>query len=115
MSALQAHARVGSRGVDLALDVAAGETVAVIGPNGAGKSTLLAVLAGLLHHDGHVVLGGRTLDGRPPHDRGVALLAQDPLLFPHLTVLENAAFAPRARGVRRSAAHAAAATQLERL
>ncbi|HWU22853.1 MAG TPA: ATP-binding cassette domain-containing protein, partial [Nocardioides sp.] len=98
MSALRAQARVVSRGVDLALDVAAGETVAVVGPNGAGKSTLLAVLAGLVPPDeGHVVLGGRTLDGHPPHDRGVALLAQDPLLFPHLSVLENVAFAPRAR------------------
>ncbi|GAB4012026.1 ATP-binding cassette domain-containing protein [Nocardioides ultimimeridianus] len=116
MSGLEARAVVASRGVDLALDVAAGETVAVVGPNGAGKSTLLAVLAGLLRPDeGHVVLGGRTLDGLPPHDRGVALLAQDPLLFPHLTVLENVAFAPRARGVRRSAAHAAARAQLERL
>ncbi|GAB3862986.1 ATP-binding cassette domain-containing protein [Nocardioides maradonensis] len=116
MSGLRARAVVADRHVDLALEVAAGETVAVVGPNGAGKSTLLAVLAGLLRPDeGHVVLGGRDLDGHPPHDRGVALLAQDPLLFPHLSVLENAAFAPRARGVRRSAAHAAALTQLDRL
>ncbi len=40
----------------------------------------------------------------PPHARGVTLLAQDPLLFPHLSVLDNVAFAPRASGLSRSAA-----------
>jgi molybdate transport system ATP-binding protein len=59
------------------------------------------------------VLGGRPLDGVPPHARGVTLLAQDPLLFPHLTALENVAFAPRSRGVRRREAHAAAERHLE--
>jgi molybdopterin-binding protein len=113
---LHVRARVAARDVDLALDVAAGETVAVVGPNGAGKSTLLAVLAGLVRPDeGTVRLGGRVLDGRPPHDRGVALLAQDPLLFPHLSALENVAFAPRAQGVRRRAARAAALAHLEAL
>ncbi|MEP9381596.1 ABC transporter ATP-binding protein [Nocardioides sp. KR10-350] len=110
---LHVRAVVRQRDVDLELDVAAGETVAVLGPNGAGKSTLLAVLAGLLRPDeGTVTLGGRALDGVPPHARGVALLAQDPLLFPHLTALENVAFAPRAHGVRRQPAREAARRHL---
>ena len=102
-------ASVPERGVDVAFDVAAGETVALLGPNGAGKSTVLAVIAGLLRaQKGHVVLDGRPLtvqgheDRRevwlPPHARQVALLAQDPLLFPHLSALENVAFGPRSRG-----------------
>ena len=111
---LTVDAGLAARRVRLAVRVADGETVAVMGPNGAGKSTLFGLCAGLLRPDsGTVTLGGRVLaDARgtwvPPHRRGVALLAQEPLLFPHLTVLENVAFAPRAAGASRSVARAAA-------
>ena len=93
--------------LDAALTVAEGETVAVLGPNGAGKSTLLAAVAGLLRPgSGRIALAGRTLVDAgtwvPPHRRGISLLAQDPLLFPHLSVLDNVAFGPRSGG--RSAA-----------
>lgn len=116
MSGLHLQAVLGDRGVDVTLEVAEGETVALLGPNGAGKSSLLSVIAGLLRPDeGTVVLDGRSLDGVPPHRRGVALLAQDALLFPHLTVLENVAFAPRARGVRRRPARAAARERLRQV
>jgi molybdate transport system ATP-binding protein len=111
-------ATVAERDIDVTFTVAPGETVALLGPNGAGKSTVLAVAAGLLYPDqGRVVLDGSVLTavgdgGRrawvAPHDRKIALLAQDPLLFPHLTVQENVEFAPRSRGVRRSEAHATA-------
>ncbi|WP_138417780.1 sulfate/molybdate ABC transporter ATP-binding protein [Sinomonas gamaensis] len=103
------------RSLDAEFDVLDGETIAVLGPNGAGKSTLFGLAAGLLRPDeGRAELDGRVLfDTRtgawvPPHARGVALLAQDPLLFPHLTVLENVAFGPRAAGASRRAAKAAA-------
>ncbi|WP_115788417.1 sulfate/molybdate ABC transporter ATP-binding protein [Arthrobacter silvisoli] len=103
-------ARVHGR-LEARFTVAPGETVAVLGPNGAGKSTLLAVAAGLLKPDaGSVRLGDKVLFERdggkhgwvPPHLRGVALLAQEPLLFPHLSVLDNVAFAPRSAGQRRA-------------
>ncbi|PXY30985.1 sulfate/molybdate ABC transporter ATP-binding protein [Prauserella muralis] len=89
-------------------DVPAGTVLALLGPNGSGKSTVLGCLAGLLRPDrGAVTLGGRALTRTPrvdvpPHRRGVGLLAQDPLLFPHLSVLDNVAFAPRSRGTSRS-------------
>ena len=110
---LELDATVDERDVEVALEVADGETLAVLGPNGAGKSTLLAVIAGLLRPDrGHVRLDGRELTGDgafvPPHDRRVALLAQDPLLFPHLSVLENVAFGPRSHGAGRGPAREAA-------
>jgi molybdate transport system ATP-binding protein len=115
---LELRATVEDRDVDVAFDVADGETVAVLGPNGAGKSTVLAVAAGLLRSDrGRVVLDGRELTGAgafvPPHDRRIALLAQDPLLFPHLTVLENVAFGPRSRGGGRREARRTARRWLE--
>lgn len=108
---------VAHRDVEVAFEVAAGETVAILGPNGAGKSTTLDVLGGLLRPDsGRVVLDGEELtgDGRwvAPHARRTALLAQDPLLFPHLSVLDNVAFGPRSRGAGRAAARATAMTWL---
>ena len=58
-------AAVTDRGVEVAFDVAAGETVALLGPNGAGKSTVLSVTSGLLRPDrGRVVLDGRLLTSR---------------------------------------------------
>ena len=111
---LELSAVVDERGVDVTLDVGAGETVALLGPNGAGKSTVLSVAAGLLRPDsGRVTLDERVLTGDEvwvaPHDRHVAMLAQDPLLFPHLSVLENVAFGPRSAGQARRTAHAEAA------
>lgn len=115
---LSFQARSAARGFDVGLEIAAGETVAVLGPNGAGKSSLLGLIAGLLRPDaGRAQLGGRVLfdrgPGRPdrwlaPHRRGVALLAQDALLFPHLSVRGNVAFGPRSAGAGRAAAGAAA-------
>ncbi|MGQ1838897.1 ATP-binding cassette domain-containing protein [Kocuria turfanensis] len=120
---LDVTARLRARDLDVAVSVAEGQTLALTGPNGAGKSSLLAVVAGLLVPDtGRAALDGRVLfdldaAGRgpwvPAHDRGVVLLAQDPLLFPHLSVLENVAFGPRSRGAGRRRARAAAAQWLE--
>ncbi|WP_130344368.1 sulfate/molybdate ABC transporter ATP-binding protein [Herbihabitans rhizosphaerae] len=95
--------------LDVTLAAAPGEVLAVLGPNGSGKSTLLDTLAGLLRADtGTVELAGRTLAGDrlhvPPHQRRVGLVTQDTLLFPHLTVLANVAFGPRAHGKPRRAA-----------
>jgi molybdate transport system ATP-binding protein len=89
------------------IEVQPGEVLAVLGPNGSGKSTLISVLAGLVLPDnGEVRLGGRLLTGAgvhlPPYRRNVGLLAQDPLLFPHLSVLGNVAFGPRSQGARRA-------------
>ncbi len=89
--------------LEVAFAAAPGEVVAVLGPNGSGKSTLLDVLAGLLRPDtGHLTVAGRRLVDKstfvPPFRRGVGLLSQDPLLFPHLTALANVAFGPRALG-----------------
>jgi molybdate transport system ATP-binding protein len=114
---LSLGARLARRGLDVTLDLADGERVALLGPNGAGKSTLLQILAGVLRpEEGRAELDGRVLFDlghgrprwRPPWDRGVAMLAQEPLLFPHLDALDNVAFGPRSAGAGRAVARAAA-------
>lgn len=97
--------------LDAELGVERGEVLAVLGPNGAGKSTILGVLAGLLRPEsGRVRLGERLLTDTatgvqvPTHRRRVGLLAQQALLFPHLTAVANVAFGPRCAGADRRAA-----------
>ena len=101
--------------VQASFDAAPGAVVAVIGPNGAGKSSLVRALAGLAPASGHARLDGADLLGLPARERGVGLVFQGQLLFPHLTALDNVAFGPRARGVPRSEADAEARTWLDRL
>lgn len=114
MTRVDVTARVDSRDVEAELTVASGETVALTGPNGAGKSTILGMIAGTVAvSSGSISVGGVDVTGLPPHRRRVTLLAQDPLLFPHLTALDNVAFGPRARGSARDDARATALGWLE--
>jgi len=102
---------LGARVLIPALDlvVAPGETVTVMGPSGCGKSTLLAFLAGTMdpafRAQGRVRVGDEDLTGLPPERRRLGLQFQDDLLFPHLSVGGNLAFAlsphVRERGERR--------------
>ena len=113
---LSATLAVNRGGFDLDLDLAVepGRTLALLGPNGAGKSTALGALAGTVDSAGQIELNDRRLDGLPVEQRRVGYVFQDYLLFPHLSVLENVAFGPRAAGVRSGAARAAAGEWLER-
>ena len=101
--------------LQFSVDVAPGETVALLGPNGAGKTTAVWAIAGIVPiEEGRITLGGRVLDdpsaglSMPPEERRIGAVFQDVLLFPHLTVLENVAFAvrnghvPRRDAVRRA-------------
>ncbi|EHV5554447.1 ATP-binding cassette domain-containing protein [Vibrio parahaemolyticus] len=74
-----------------------GEIVTLMGPSGCGKSTLLDAIAGHLSaeftYSGSITLDNEKLNALPAHKRHVGILFQDDLLFPHLTVWENLAFA----------------------
>lgn len=105
-----------------ALQVAAGETVALVGPNGAGKSTTLRALAGIHGADhGHIRVAGALVDDGSaasfvsPDQRNVGVVFQDHLLFPHMSARENICFGLRSRGMKRKLARAVADTWLERV
>ncbi|WP_066014402.1 ATP-binding cassette domain-containing protein [Endozoicomonas atrinae] len=74
-----------------------GEVVSVLGPSGCGKSSLLNLICGTLPNSfvfsGEVILEGIVLNNLPSYKRQVGIQFQDHLLFPHMTVGENLAFA----------------------
>jgi rhamnose transport system ATP-binding protein len=78
---------------DVSLELYAGETHALVGENGAGKSTLVKVLAGVHWPDaGLLSMSGHDLVLSSPaaaRDAGIAVIYQEPTLFPDLTVAEN--------------------------
>ena len=105
-----------------AVSAAPGEVLAVLGPNGSGKSTLLGAVAGLTPlSGGRITLDGAVLDDADDGTfveaaaRPVGFVFQDYRLFPHLSVLDNVAFSPRARGLGRGASRAVAQAWLARL
>lgn len=74
-----------------------GEILTVMGPSGSGKSSLLNWLTGTLSNNfkaiGDICLNGESVSDLPAHLRHIGVLYQDALLFSHLTVAGNIAFA----------------------
>jgi branched-chain amino acid transport system ATP-binding protein len=79
------------RGVTL--DVAQGSITCLLGPNGAGKTTLMMTIAGVLKpKTGSIRFSENEISSLPPHAivaRGIALVPENRLVFPSMTVLEN--------------------------
>lgn len=83
----------------LAIDcrIAPGDVLTIMGESGSGKSSLLDFIAGFLRPDfsasGRIILNDRDLTNLPVQDRHIGLMFQSPLMFPHMSVLQNLMFA----------------------
>tara|TARA_B100000925_G_C21996824_1_gene469330 strand:- start:399 stop:1394 length:996 start_codon:yes stop_codon:yes gene_type:complete len=84
----------------LNLKIKSGEYCCLLGPSGCGKTSLLRMIAG--HEDiseGDILLGNKRLNGLTPANRGTSMMFQSYALFPHLSVLDNVAFALKIKGM----------------
>ncbi|MBD1556956.1 ATP-binding cassette domain-containing protein [Vibrio sp. S9_S30] len=81
----------------ISFEVGDGEVFTLMGPSGCGKSSLLSAIAGHLADDfkytGSILIEDKEVGNVSPHRRQVGFLFQDDLLFPHLNIWENLAFA----------------------
>ena len=78
---------------DVSFSCEKGECICVMGPSGTGKTTLLRIITGLLKPDqGQILLEGTDITSVLPHERGMAMIFQEPALFPHTKVKDNIAY-----------------------
>ncbi|WP_460751463.1 ATP-binding cassette domain-containing protein [Marinomonas epiphytica] len=82
---------------ELSFEIESGQVLSIMGPSGIGKSTLLSFLSGTLcggpTATGEVYLNGQAIEKESIQNRKVGLLQQSPLLFPHMSIIENLLFA----------------------
>jgi len=91
------------------LEIQEGESFAILGPSGCGKTTLLKCIAGLLPPDeGLIWIGDENITSLPPEKREFGMVFQQPLLFPHMTVIENVGFGMKMQRVGKKERRAAA-------
>ncbi len=78
------------------------ECLAVVGPSGSGKTTLLRLVAGLESiTSGDISIDGHLITGVPPQEREIAMVFQEPALYPHMSVSQNLTFGLHLRGYSR--------------
>lgn len=75
---------------EINLSIEEGEFFILMGPTGSGKTVLLEALAGLIPvKNGKILIGGKDVTRLPPEKRGIGIVYQDYVLFPHMTVMDN--------------------------
>ena len=101
---------------NVSLTIPHGSYCCMIGPSGCGKTTILRMVAG--HEtptNGEIFIGNEMVVGRPPVDRGTAMMFQSYALFPHLTIQNNVAFYLKMRSVPRDERRRRSLEMLERV
>ncbi len=96
--------------------LSANQYCCLLGPSGCGKTSTLRAIAG--HEDvaeGDVLVGGQNVTDMPPARRPTSMMFQDYALFPHLTVLDNVAFALKISGISRAKRHVVALDFLKKV
>ena len=101
---------------DINLTIPHGSYCCLLGPSGCGKTTILRMIAG---HEtptsGEIYIGDQPVVGKPPVQRGTAMMFQSYALFPHLSILDNVAFYLKMRGVGKTERRQTALQMLERV
>ena len=85
------------------LKIPAGTYCCFLGPSGCGKTSTLRMIAG--HEEisgGDILLGSNIINDLSPAKRGTAMMFQNYALFPHLSCLDNVAFALKMRGIKKN-------------
>jgi putative spermidine/putrescine transport system ATP-binding protein len=96
------------------LKIPAGSYCCLLGPSGCGKTSTLRMIAG--HESvtsGDIIVGPKNVTDLAPAERSTAMMFQSYALFPHLSVIDNVAFALKMRGVAKPERHAEAKKLLE--
>jgi putative spermidine/putrescine transport system ATP-binding protein len=96
------------------LKIPAGSYCCLLGPSGCGKTSTLRMVAG--HESatsGDILVGPKNVTDLPPAERNTAMMFQSYALFPHLSVIDNVAFALKMKGIVKAARHAEAKKLLE--
>ena len=96
------------------LKIPAGSYCCLLGPSGCGKTSTLRMIAG--HESatsGDIIVGPKNVTDLPPAQRSTAMMFQSYALFPHLSVIDNVAFALKMKGVAKAERHAEARKLLE--
>jgi iron(III) transport system ATP-binding protein len=84
---------------DVSFTIERGTLVTLLGPSGCGKTTTLRMIAGLeMASAGRILIGERDVTALAASERDVSMVFQSYALFPHMTVLENAAYGPSVSG-----------------
>src|ERR1700739_2400264 len=82
------------------LKIPAGSYCCLLGPAGCGKTSTLRMIAG--HESatsGDIIIGPRNVTNLPPAQRSTSMMFQSYALFPHLSVIDNVAFALKMKGI----------------
>ena len=96
------------------LKIPAGSYCCLLGPSGCGKTSTLRMVAG--HESatsGDILVGPKNVTDLPPAERNTAMMFQSYALFPHLSVIDNVAFALKMKGIVKATRHAEAKKLLE--
>ena len=101
---------------DVSFKLSTEQYCCLLGPSGCGKTSTLRAIAG--HEDvsaGDVIVGGQNVTDLAPAKRPTSMMFQDYALFPHLTVLDNVAFALKIAGMDKTERHTVALGYLKKV
>lgn len=98
------------------LTINSGELISVLGPSGCGKTTLLKLMVGLIKPDSGMILeDGKDITEIDVEKKNYAMVSQQPLLFPNMTVIDNICFGLKMQKVSKAQRIACAELMINKL